>query len=237
MNNNGRKLLYLLKYKYEKGMLLDDKDSVKKIINQIKNNNLDIKLINYLYCYLYSNCVNKKISVYYENECLYLLEVSPNSSKTNYIVLDNSNFDIKRISITISNNTIKKQVHYAIDSNIDFIYAQTNPRDISKSKNLKEEIEKELNKDDLDMISVINTSSPLMYETTDFKNGEAHKYSSMLIGDEMVKREYQEYSSDNIPNNVCNYTKNIYSELALACSISNEYEKSKKKIKIKNDYK
>ena len=26
-----------------------------------------IKLINYLYCYLYSNCVNKKISVYYEN--------------------------------------------------------------------------------------------------------------------------------------------------------------------------
>ncbi len=209
-----KKLDLMIRFKEKNDMIVGNKNETSKFLKELNDGKISHKLVTYLYNYLYKFGAGNSISIVYSGEKINLFELMDKTIKYSIIELDSTFGDIKRTSITIGNNKMKKHIHYSLDSNIDFVNIETSEKEYN-SEDVNEMILNEILDEDYHSISVINIAEPLMYETT-IIDGKVDSYSSIMYKDEMIKSHNMKYDISEIKENTTDYTKNAYKELEVA---------------------
>ncbi len=236
-----KKLIFLLRYNSKN----DETKENEKFISLIMNNIIKYKLIVYLYNYLYKNSQEKMINLDYINGKIILRESAKKDSKELYkfnIIEDEKKLcDVKRTNVTInkeeSSVSLLKQVHYALDSNIDIMILQTDKYLFDKKGTAREIVSNVLRDEDYKSISYILLKDPSLrsYETIKKEENLLKTYKTILYKDELLEN-YNSKTEDIKKENVTSYTKNISKYLKALYMGEKEFidDKQLDNIDIKN---
>ncbi len=215
-----------------------DHTNINEFISLLKEDKIPIKLVRYLYNYLYTNTSfsNISIDVEYDNNKVILEESFDKKGiitiKESKISLSDSIGDIKRKTRIIKSGdkeekyNCKKSIHYSMDSNIDLVVLEAQEEDIFSIDDVKDYfIDKE---DDYSKISFIDIHDPKKYYTMERKGDYIDEYTTYMSRGKLVDENFANKMKDNYSM----YTRNSYLRLYELYK-NNSYENN---YKITYDY-
>ena len=215
----NKKLIFLLRYKLNDTTLVDYKESIAKFIDKVINNEISVKLMNYIYNYLYKFSSNNIVNIQFINNKILLSEVNVTSYEKEYkysiIESEEELSDIKRSNVVVryniksNNTTIYKQVHYSLDSNIDMMILEPPAYLVKDIKDLNSYISDILNNTNYKKVSYILLKDPSLnvYETADAVRGKIKTSKTYLFKDELL--DYDSSVKLDLRENVTLYAKQI----------------------------